>query len=133
MMLILKSTPISGINRSPAELLCNRRFCTNIPLVQHASSLSSEPTKYQTGSKALIPLYLGSYILYDKNPDNAKKRPEWTKGVVTDIDGPGRKYQIENDAGRNITRTRQDIRPDGSFITNSGSVSRPPDCLIAKM
>ena len=111
-LLILKSTQISEINRSPAELLCNQIFWNNIPLIQHASSLADEerlrgdPTKYQSGSKALVPLNLGSCILYNKSPDNIHKIPEWTKGVVTDIDGPGRKYQIENDAGRNVTRTR---------------------------
>ena len=39
-LLILKSTPISGIDRSAAELLCNRMFRTNIPLIKHASSLA---------------------------------------------------------------------------------------------
>ena len=41
-LLILKSTPISGIDRSPAELLCNRRFRMNIPLIKHASSLADQ-------------------------------------------------------------------------------------------
>ena len=138
-LLILKSTPISRIDRSLAELLCNRKFRTNIPLIQHASSLASQtklrgdPSKYQSGSKALVPLNLGSHILYDKNPDNTNKSPEWPKGVVTDIDGPGRKYQIESDTGKNVTRTRRDIKLDGSYITNSGRISRPPDHLIVKM
>ena len=39
-LLILKSTPMNGIDRSPAELLCNRHFRTNIPMIQHASDLS---------------------------------------------------------------------------------------------
>ena len=39
-LLILKSTPMNGIDRSPAELLCNRCFRTNIPMIQHASDLS---------------------------------------------------------------------------------------------
>ena len=39
-LLILKATPITVIDRSPAELLCNRHFRTNIPMIQHASSLS---------------------------------------------------------------------------------------------
>ena len=59
-LLILKSTPINGINRSPTELLCNRRFRTKLPIMKHASDLSDQtklrgdPTKYQTGSKALV-------------------------------------------------------------------------------
>ena len=98
---------------SPDELLCNRKFRTNIPLIKHASSLAYQArlrnknsTKYQTGSKELVPLNLGSCVLYDKNPDNKTKRPEWLRGVVMDIDGPGRKYKIENDVGKNVTRTR---------------------------
>ena len=39
-MLILKSSPMNGIDRSLAELLCNRHFRTNIPMIQHASDLS---------------------------------------------------------------------------------------------
>ena len=112
-VLILKSTPISGIDRSPAELLCNRKLRTNIPLIKHASSLANQArlrnknsTKSQTGSKALVPLNLGSCILYKKNLDNTNRRPEWSKGVVTDIDGPGRKYNIQSNTGRNVTRTR---------------------------
>ena len=41
-LLILKSTPITGTDKSPAELLCNRCFRTNIPLIQHASSLANQ-------------------------------------------------------------------------------------------
>ena len=82
-LLILKSMPINGINRSPTELLCNRKFRTNLPIMKYASDLSDQtklrgdPTKYQTGSKALIPLNLGSRILYNKSPDSTK-RPEWS-------------------------------------------------------
>ena len=77
----------------------------NMP-VPWLMKLRGHPTKYQSGSKALVPLNLGSCILYDKNPDNTNKRPEWSKGVVTDIDGPDRKSTIENDTGKNVTRTR---------------------------
>ena len=103
---------MNGIDRSPAELLCNRHFRTNIPMIQHASDLLSKarlhnenPTKYQTGSRELVPLSLGSHVIYDKNPDSTK-RPEWSKGVIKDIEGPGHKYTIESDTGKNVTRTR---------------------------
>ena len=112
-MLILKSMPMNGINRSPAELLCNRRFRTSIPMIQHVSDLSckaklhnEDSTKYQTGSKVLVPLNLGSHVLYDKNPDNSTKRPEWSKGVIKDLEGPCHKYTIQSDTGKNVTRTR---------------------------
>ena len=39
-MLILKSTPINGIDKNLAELLGNRLFRTNIPMIQHTSDLS---------------------------------------------------------------------------------------------
>ena len=107
-MLILK-TPINGIDKSPAELLCNRCFRTNIPMIQHASDLlhkASLHNEYQTGSKELVPLSSGSHVLYDKNPDNSTKRPEWSKGVIKDVGEPGHKYTIESDAGKNVTRTR---------------------------
>ena len=38
-LLILKSTPMTGIDKSLTELLCNRHFRTNIPMIQHASDL----------------------------------------------------------------------------------------------
>ena len=137
-LLILKSTPISGINKSPTELLCNRKFRTNLPIMKYASDLShqtklrGDPTKYQTSSKALVPLNLGSRILYNKSPDSTT-RPEWSKGIVKDIEGPGHKYTIETDTGKNVTRTRHDIRPGGLYVTQSGRISKPPDRLIAKM
>ena len=111
-MLILKSTPMNGIDRSPAQLLCNRLFRTNIPMIQHASDLSykarlrnENSAKYQNGSRDLVPLSLGSCVVCDKNPDSTK-RPECSEGVIKYIEGPGRKYTIESDAGKNVTRTR---------------------------
>ena len=139
-LLIIKSTPLNGIDRSPAEPLCNRHFRTNIPMIQHARDLShkatlcnEDSTKYQTGSKDLVPLNLGSCVLYDKNSDRNSKRPEWSKGTMKNTEEPGHKYTITKDNGMSVTRTRHDIRPDGSYVTQSGRISRPPDHLIAKM
>ena len=139
-MLILKSTPMNEIDRSLSELLCNRCFRTNIQMIQHASDLwykarfcNEDPTKYQTGSKELVPFSLGSCVLYDKNLDNSTKRPEWSKGVIKDTGEPVHKKTIESDAGKNVTRTRWDIRPDGTYVTNSCSISRPPVRWIAKV
>ena len=139
-LLILKSTPMNGIDKSLAELLCNRHLRTNIPMIQHASELShkarlcnEDSTKYQTGSKELVPLSLGSHEWNDKNPDKNSKRSEWSKGTIKNIEEPGRKYTITKDNGLSVTRTRWDIRPDGSYVTQSGRVSRPPDHLIAKI
>ena len=39
---------------------------------------------------------IGSQIVYDTNPDQKAKRPEWSKGTVRDISGPGCKYTIQN-------------------------------------
>ena len=41
-LLIFKSTPITGIDKSPSELLCNRKFRTYLPLIQHTSELASK-------------------------------------------------------------------------------------------
>ena len=139
-LLILKSTPMNGIYRSPAQMLCNRHFRTNIPMIQHASDLShkvrlcnEDSTKYQTGSKNLVPLSLGSCVPYDKNPNRNSKRPEWSKGTIKNIEEPGHKYTITKDNGMNVSRTRHDIRPDGFYVTQFGRISKPPDRLIAKM
>ena len=71
---------MTGIDKSQAEVLCNRHFRTNIPMIQHASDLShrarlrnEDSTKYQTCSKELVPLSLGSCVLYDKNPAKNSK------------------------------------------------------------
>ena len=53
--------------------------------------------------------------------------------VQKDIEEPGLKYTITKDNGMNVTRTRRDIRPDGSYVTQSGRISKTPDHLIAKM
>ena len=84
-------------------------------------------------SKDLVPLSLGSHVLYDKNPDRSSKRPEWSKGTIKDIEEPGHKYTITKDNGMNVTRTRHNIRPDGLYATQSGRTSKPPDHLIEKM
>ena len=112
----------------------------NIPLIQHASThvgqaklRNEDPTKYQSGSKALVPINPGQHVLNDKNSDsNPNKRPKWSKGIVTELDNP-RKYKIATDAGRDIMRNHRHLRPDRSYVTNSGCVSKPPDRFIVKM
>ena len=97
------------------------------------TKLRGDPTKYQTGSKGLVPIPIGSHILYDSNPDRSSKRPEWSKGTIKNVEEPGHKYTITKDNGMSVTRTRHDIRPDGWHVTQSGRISKPQDCLIAKM
>ena len=82
-----------------------------------------------------MPIPIGSHIVYNSNPDNNTKRPEWCKGLVKDLNSPGQKYTIQNDSGRYLTRTRRDIRPNntGTCVTKSGRISRPPDRLEVKM
>ena len=73
-LLIFKSTSITGIDKSPSELLCNRKFRANLPLIQHASELASKAKlcnhndKYDT-CKELLPIPIGSHVVYDTNPD----------------------------------------------------------------
>ena len=108
-------------------------------MVQHASELASKAKlksdTYSTG-KDLLPIPIGSRIVYDTNPDDKTKRLEWSKGTVKDISGPGCKYTIQNDdSGRILTRTRKDMKPNntGTYITKSGRILKPPDRLAIKM
>ena len=56
----------------------------------------------------MVPIPIESPIIYDPNPDLKSKRPDWSKGTIKDISGPGRKYTIESDdTGRTLTRTRR--------------------------
>ena len=79
-LLIFKSTPITGIDKSPSELLCSQRFRTNLPMIQHASELANKaklkPLKMDDTGKYLLPIPIGSRIIYDSNPDHKTKRPE---------------------------------------------------------
>ena len=78
-LLIFKSTPITDIDKSPSELLCSQRFRTNLPMMQHASELAYKAklkplkTDVDTG-KNLLPIPIGSQIIYDSNPDHKAKR-----------------------------------------------------------
>ena len=83
-----------------------------------------------------MPIPIGSCIVYDSNPDNKTKRPEWSEGVVKDLNGSGHKYTIQNDdSGMFLTRTRRDIKPNntGTYVTKSERISKPPDQLEIKM
>ena len=140
-LLIFKLTPITGIDKSPSELLCSCKFKTNLPMIQQASHLaqhaklvSTQPNVNSQDSKGkdLVPIPIGSHIIYDSNPDHKTKRADWSKGTVKDISGPGHKYTIQNDdTGRILTRTRRDIKSNntGTYVTKSGRISKPPDRL----
>ena len=100
-------------------------------LAQHAKLWSIEPNVDSKG-KDLVPIPIGSRIIYDLNPDHKTKWPEWSKGTVKDISGPGRKYIIINDdTGWILTRTRRVVRPNktGEYVTKSGRIWKPPDRL----
>ena len=101
-----------------------------MPLVQHASELASKAklktlvkTSMHNTGKDLPPMPIGSKIMYDSNPDHKTKRPEWSKGTIKDVSGPGHKYTIQSDdSGRVLTRTRRDVKPNsiGTYMTNLG-------------
>ena len=106
-----------------------------MPVICHIGQDYIVKTQLNTklASKKLVPLSLGSRVLYDKNPDKNSKRPEWAKGIIKNKEEPSGKYTITKDNSMSVTRTRRDIRQDGSYVTQSGRISRPPDCLIEKM
>ena len=135
-MLIYKATVIPGIYKSPSEILCGRKFRTNLPMIDvHSKENEEEIEKLyqkrelgQKGKKELPELPsipVGSKILYEKNPDSSKiKRPEWVKGTVKDK--CQRKYQILSDSDKIITRSRHHIK---GYQTCSGRLSKVPDRL----
>ena len=87
-LLIFKSTSITGINKSPSELLCSHKFKTNLPMIQQASHLAhhaklkSLETNVDSKGKDLLPIPIGSHIIYDSNPDHKTKRPECLKVLL---------------------------------------------------
>ena len=83
----------------------------------------------------MLPIPIGSHVVYDTKPDNKAKRPQWSKGIVKDLNGPGWKYTIQNDSGRCLTRMRGDIKPNntGTYVTKSWRIFKPPDWLEIKM
>ena len=87
-LLIFKSAPITGIDKSPSELLCNRKFQTNLPLIQYASELASKAklkthakTSMNNTGKDLLPIPIGSKIIYDSNPDHKTKGQNGQKAL----------------------------------------------------
>ena len=78
-LLIFKSTPITGIDRSPYESLCSHKFKTNLPMIQQASHLAqhaklkSMESNVDSKGKDLVPIPIGSHIIYDSNPDHKMK------------------------------------------------------------
>ena len=124
-ILIFRATDISGINKSPSEILNGRKFRTNLPMIdihQKASEAEIESLAKKRLSKGikgqeLSRLLVGTPILYDSNPDSTKiKRPTWLKGTVKDRIN-GRKYEILTDSDRLITRSRRHIK---GYRTQSG-------------
>ena len=142
-LLIFKSTPMTGIDKSPSELLCNRKFWINLPLIQHASELASKAklkthvkTSMDNTGKDLPLIPIGSQIVYNSNPDHKTKMPEWSKGTIKDVSGPGHKYIVVNDdSGRLLIRSRRDMKPNntGTYIAKSGRLLKPPDRLAITM
>ena len=57
-LLIFKEMPITGIDKSPSELLCSRKFKTNLPMMQQASQLAHKTKLKLTQAKTKI------YCLY---------------------------------------------------------------------
>ena len=134
-ILIFKATFIPDIQKSPAELLNNRKYRTNWPMIDFSQSHNNEPvekliqkheSKTETG-KELLKLDVGTPVLYDKNLDSTKvKRPEWCRGIVKNRENP-RKYEIlSDDTDRVITRFRRHIK---AYLTKSGRISKPPKHL----
>ena len=128
-MLIYRSTDIPGVNKSPNELLNNRKYRTYLPIIdKHERSnekelekMSVEHLSRPTSGKELPRLPVGTEILYEENQDSSKiKRPKWRKGTIKQRSNP-RKYTILSDNDRVITHSRHHIK---GYFTRSGSSAK---------
>ena len=133
-MLIFKATLIPEIQKSPAELLNNHKYRTNLPMIDFSHNdesveklIQKSELKTQTG-KELPKLDAGTPVLYDKNPHSTKvKRPKWHKGIIKDRQNPCKYEILTDDSNRVIMRSRRHIK---AYLTKSGRMSKPPKCLI---
>ena len=87
-MLIFRVTDITGMNKSPSEILNGRKYRTGLPLIDiHKKStedeiekLSEKFLKMTSSGKELAKLPVGTKVLYKHNPNSDKtKRPKWCK------------------------------------------------------
>ena len=90
-MLIFRATDISGINKSPSEILNGRKYRTGLPMIDiHKKStedqiekLSEKCLKMTNNGKELARLPIGTKVLYEQNPNLDKnKRLKWCKGTI---------------------------------------------------
>ena len=97
-MLILKTSWIPEIHKSPAELLNFRKFQTNLPMIDlnqghmnesEIESLADKHHKMTSKDNELPKLDVDTPVLYNKNPGSSKvKCPKWAKGTVKNREKP---------------------------------------------
>ena len=140
-MLIFRATDITGLNKSPGEILNGRKYRTGLPVIDihkkdtelEIEKLSENRAKLTSScskkGKELSKIPVGTEILYEFNPDSDKnKRPKWCKGTISDRFNQ-RKYEILTDNDRVITQSRKHIK---GYKTKSGIISKMPDRFGAK-
>ena len=115
-LLLLRATPVRGSDKSPAELLFNRKISTTLPSVYdthqpHVDLLerNSEVAKgyHDTPNpKPLPPLAEDSNVLY-RDPITRT----WKLATITQCGPQPRSYNLRTATGTHIRRNRRDIRP----------------------
>ena len=115
-LLLLRATPVRGSDKSPAELLFNRKISTPLPSVYdthqpHVDLLerNSEVAKgyHDTPNpKPLPPLAEDSNVLY-RDPITRT----WKLATITQCGPQPRSYNLRTATGTHIRRNRRDIRP----------------------
>lgn len=101
LLLALRVTPCSATNKSPAELLMNRRLRTLLDTI-HPENLQHKKTEHQIEANAQRKhreTNVGQKVMY-RNYSNG---PRWLPGKVVDKNGPS-SYKVQTNDGLFVNR-----------------------------
>ena len=122
-LLDYRTTPLDGIDLSPAQLLMGRRPRNKLPTtrsmlqptsynrheVNRRLAFAKVRQKYyydRSGTRELPPLYPGQHVRIAPQPGTK----EWTPGVVESHHSTPRSYVVQSADGRRYRRNRQHLR-----------------------
>lgn len=101
MLLSLRTTPCAGTNRSPAEVLMNRKLRTLLDVI-HPDNIEREKTEQQimrNNQQRNRESEVGNHVMY-KNYSNG---PKWLPGKILDKHGPS-SYSVLTEDGQVVKR-----------------------------
>ena len=128
-MLNYRAAPLSGSDKSPAQLFLNRQLRTKLPVImtklvpEHAQTVRRKLVDRQQQQKAYHDRR--AHDLPSLKPGDivrVRLRDEWTRGVVTAIHPSPRSYIVETERGSTL-------RPNGRqliAIREARPDTRPP-------